>query len=36
MQKAIGIKFMLNLALMEIKADEYDYVNQVEFLGSEK
>ncbi|WPX98992.1 Putative bifunctional glutamate synthase subunit beta/2-polyprenylphenol hydroxylase domain protein [Candidatus Megaera polyxenophila] len=30
--KAIGIKFMLNLAPTEIKADEYDYVNQVEFL----
>lgn len=34
--KAIGVKFMLNLAPLEIKADEYDYVNQIKFLDHEK
>ena len=34
--KAIGVKFLLNLSPMEIKADQYDYVKQIEFLDQGK
>ena len=34
--KAIGVKFILNLSPLEIKADKYDYVNQIQFGDQEK
>ena len=34
--KAIGVKFLLNLSPMEIKADQYDYVKEIEFFDQEK
>ena len=34
--KAIGIKFILNLSPLEIKADSYGHVNQIEFFDQQK
>ena len=34
--KAIGVKFILNLSPLEIKADSYNYVTQIKFLDRQK
>ena len=34
--KAIGVKFAFNLSQLEIKSDNYNYVNQIEFLDQQK